>query len=233
MKFERIEKQIWAGRYARIPGEESVFHLKQNADSYKTSILWRIGNERVTCPSADSPAERALADAVADAKRAMGGVGTGAFQINEFGQVLVPSSNLGGRRCLLVGEISQTWHFIDPRDNSVFDLSSVDGYRSGDLWQRPYIGMRYNLSYRNQIYFWNEGEEGGQKCLPERQDVKLIERILAVRGYGRVRFIVNPWGIVLTKKPVPGASQSDEETWEPVYVGRINPATWFEKEVQP
>jgi len=231
MKFERIEKRPWAGRYARIPGEESVFHLKRNADSYKTSILWRIGNERVTCLSVDSPAERALADAVADAKRAMGGAGTGAFQINEFGQVLVPSSNLGGRQRLLVGEVSQTWHFIDPRDNSVFDLSGVDGYSSGDLWQRPYVGMRYNLSYRNQIYFWNESDEGQQKCLPERQDVKLKERIRSVRGYGPVRFIVNPWGIVLTKKPISVASQSDESTWEPVYVGRINPATWFEKEV--
>lgn len=212
MKFEKIEKQIWAGRYARIPGEETVFHLKRNAGSYQTSILWRIGSERVTCPSADSPAEKALADAVADAKRSMGGAGTGAFQINEFGQVLVPSSNLGGQQCLLVGEISGHWHFIDPRDDSVFDLSGVDGYSGGDLWQRPYIGMRYNLNYRNQIYFWKEDDEGGRTCLPEQQDMKLIERILAIRGYGPVRFIVNPWGVILTKKPISGASQSNEST---------------------
>ena len=57
----------------------------------------------------------------------------------------------------------------------------------------------------------------------------LIEALRSIRRYGAVRFIVNPYGLVLTKRP-PAGRWSAEELWEPVFVGKINLDLWFEKE---
>ena len=44
-----------------------------------------------------------------------------------------------------------------------------------------------------------------------------------------MRFLVNPEGVVLTKKS--GKLEPWEpanEDWEPIYVGRVDPKAWFE-----
>ncbi|MBT2989953.1 MAG: hypothetical protein KME65_13445 [Candidatus Thiodiazotropha sp. (ex Ctena orbiculata)] len=230
MKFKRIVMRGWKGRYARIPGDASVLHLKWVDGRYRTSIYWSRDDEIATCVATDSAEEMALAEAVSEAKRTMGGNGGGSFQINEFRQVIVPSSQ-GGMKRLLVGEISGEMGFDYPwEEGYMFDLSDVDGYDSGDIWERPYIGMRFNLSKGSKIYFWQEGREGGQSLYPERQDEELIRKLRAIRSWGAMRFIVNPWGIVLTKRPQQDAWKGDDSAWVPVYVGRINPGNWFKKE---
>ena len=63
---------------------------------------------------------------------------------------------------------------------------------------------------------------------PPHQDQDLIEAIREVRHWGSVKFVVNPFGLVLTKRPE--RQQWDEEKWDPVYVGRIDYQQWFAKE---
>ncbi|MEW8552666.1 MAG: hypothetical protein AB2605_02640 [Candidatus Thiodiazotropha sp.] len=231
MKFKGAPKKIWTGRYARIPGDASVFHLKWADGRYRTAIYWSKEDEVATCVAIDSSDEKALAEAVAEAKRSMGGNGGGSFQINEFGQVVVPSSH-GGFKRLLVGEVSEALHFDYPwEEGYMFNLSDVEGYSSGDVWERPYIGMRFNLTKGSKIYFWQEDEEGGRSLYPAIQDEELIQQLRAIRSWGAMRFIVNPWGVVLTKKPLQDAWKGDDSAWQPVYVGRIDPSKWFQKEV--
>jgi hypothetical protein len=177
----------------------------------------------------DSPAVRQLTDAVTTAKRQLGGTAGGSFQINEFGQVLVPASDNSGRR-LLVGELKGSILFRDPfRDDTIIDLGDVRGLRCGDAWPKPYVGCPYNLNGRSQIYFYRMNGEGGVSEYPPAQDTDLTRALRAVRRAGPVRFIVNPYGVVLTKRPPRGGWQAEEQ-WESVFVGRINLNRWFKKE---
>src|SRR5436309_6758045 len=103
LTFTACRPRPWEGRYARIPGDRSVFHVQTCGGRWCPVILWHREEELGTCAAIDSPAVRRLTEAVTAAKRQLGAAGGGSFQINEFGQVLVPASDNSGRR-LLVGE---------------------------------------------------------------------------------------------------------------------------------
>jgi hypothetical protein len=103
-------------------------------------------------------------------------------------------------------------------------LNAADGMLCGDEWKLPYLGLQYQLSAGSEIYFWREDEERSGKESPPHQDRDLIELLRAIRPNGAVRFIVNHYGLVLTKKPV------GRDQWQAVFVGKINPGKWFSKE---
>ena len=141
----------------------------------------------------------------------------------------MPAPDGRGKR-LLVGEISGPLLFDNPFDGGVIDLSDDSGLEVGEDWNRPYVGLKSNLSARNKLYSWNTTGSYSEKESPPVQHYVLIERIRRIRESNGVRIVVNPWGLVLTKKPVAGRWSSDESTWQPVYVGRIRRDKWFEKE---
>lgn len=223
MKFKKVEIRDWKGRYSRIPGRMSVFHLKKADGRYRVAIYWEKDGDIATCYAVDSASMPAMTGAIAKAKLAMGGKGGGSFQINEFGQILVPSQD--GTRRMLAGEISGKMKFSDPWGGT-FDLSDAGGCVNGDSWKLPYVGMKFNLSKRSEIYLWQ-----GEPLYPYKQDRKLIGDIRKIRRYGAVRFIVGPWGNVLTKRPPDGEwTDDDDSEWDPVYVGKISYDNWFNRE---
>lgn len=227
--FRRVAPREWSGRYARVPGEKCVMHLRSVAGRTAVAVRWDRGDETGWCATVDGSASRDLAGAVLSAKQQLGGGGGGSFVINEFRQVIVPASDGGGRR-LLVGEVVGSLRFHNPFEpDEVFDLAAPSSIKAGDPWDRPYVGMPYHLSKRNELYFWRVDEDGGRKELPVQQDTGLISAIRLIRRFGAVRFLVNHEGIVLTKRPAAEAWQPEEQ-WEPVFVGRIDFPRWFPKE---
>jgi hypothetical protein len=217
-----------ARRYARIPGDCTVFHLHHIGNRLWPVILWEADG-RATCKAVECDAAAKLAASVDRAKRFAGGNGTGSFIINEFGQVLVPASDGSGRR-YLAGRLTGCLLFENPFcPEELIDLGDDDRLQPGDPWKLPYLGMPYNLHRNSTIYFCKEDESGGRTTFPPRQDPGLIRAIRSIRPTGAVRFIVNHAGLVLTKCPPEGRS-TPEESWQPVYVGSITPDLWFEKE---
>lgn len=193
------------------------------------TIEWQTDEGTGTCSAVRCSAAEELAKAVERAKLHAGGGGGGSFVINEFGQVLVPASDGGGRR-FLAGQLEGRLLFENPFDaNDALDLGECSNLHPGDPWKLPYVGFPYNLNGRSQIYFYRVDDEGGKSVFPQRQDASLIQTLRRIRRTGAVRFIVNPAGIVLTKCPE-GENWSPEESWQPVFVGRINRSQWFEKE---
>lgn len=206
-----------------------MFHVQTVEGRWCPVILWQREDELGTCVAIDSPAVRQLTEAVRAAKRQFGGTGGGSFQINEFGQVLVPASD-NSRRRHLAGEVSGAICFKDPfQDEGVIDLGDVAGLRCGDPWHKPYVGCPYNLSGRSRIYFYRIDAVGGVSEYLPAQDIELIGALRTVRRAGPARFIVNPAGVVLTKRPPHGGWRAEEQ-WEPVFVGRICLSRWFDKE---
>lgn len=143
--FAPCEIRPWLGRYNRIEGDQSVLHVQNAGGTASLVIKWRTDGGTGTCVAVESSGTRELVKTVLRAKQQLGGGGGGSFQINEFGQVLVPSSDGRGRR-VIVGEIRGTILFHNPfRDGELIDLSNPGRRRCGDLWTLPYVGMPYNL----------------------------------------------------------------------------------------
>src|SRR5262245_6530638 len=121
-RFKSCRPMIWKGRYARIPGDTSVFHLRQIKGRMRLIIEWDTEEGVAICAALDCDPVKKLTEAVARTKRLAGGSGSGSFIINEFGQVLVPASDGSGRR-YLAGSLEGQLLFENPLDPSkVIDL---------------------------------------------------------------------------------------------------------------
>lgn len=227
--FTPCKIKDWTGRYGRVEGAGSVFRVKTVGGSKKLIITSIRDSTKAICEAQTSLAVNELIKAVIAGKRALGGDAGGSFHVNEFGQVLVPASDGSGKR-VIVGEIKGTILFDDPLTGKHIDLSDCRKLKSGDEWDRPYVGIPYNLSRASRIYFWRTTSAGGSSEYLPVDDDELVNKLRAIRRTGAARFIVNPYGLVLTKKPKNEIWDREEE-WEPVFVGNIKPQCWFKKEV--
>lgn len=222
LRFRPVRPASWQGRYARIPGETTVFHLRYTTDGWWPVVDWTRGDDTGHCWMVDSDDVPALVAGVLAGKRALGVAPGGAFLVNEFGQVLVPASDAEGTSVVLVGECSGPLMFENPFDSArPIDIGG-GGLRPGEPWDRPYIGVPHNLNHRNEICFKDVGPYGHDWLQPPTQDVELIDALRALRPSGFIRFIVTVGGLVVTKV---------EPHWEPRFVGQINHSRWFAKEV--
>ena len=226
--FTPVTPRGWSGRYARIPGNETAFHVRLLGGRWWPSVEWTIEYETGLCPMVDVKGAANLADAVNAGKRFLCGSSGGAFLINEYGQVLVPSQS-GDGSVAMVGECAGSITFQDSlKGSGLFDLTDDRGLVPGTKWELPYMGIVYHLSRWNQIYFWHEGRARSWKVTPPVQDQALIGALRDVRPHGAVRFIVTCGGLILTKVPAGGWRSP---RWESRFVGRIDYKRWFPKEV--
>lgn len=226
--FEACSPSPWHGRYARIPGDCTALHLVHVGGRLWPVLRWEFDG-RGTCEAVNCAAARALAAAVARAKRFAGGAGHGSFQINEFGQVLVPASD-GGGRCFLAGRLTGRLLFDNPFcPEEPIDLGDNSRLQPGDPWKLPYVGIPHNLHRNGWIYFYKRDADGGSMEMPPRQDEGLIGSLRRLRPRKPVRFIVTHGGLVVTKCPLDERQQS-EDSWHPVYVGAITRSKWFTQE---
>lgn len=230
--FKACNINPWCGRYNRIPGQTTTFKIKFSIEKQAFWPIneWNRFDETLFCPACETTSRgiEDLVEAVNEAKISISGNPGGIFVINEFGQVVAPSS-WGDVKRLLVGEVEGVLLFENPSDGSIIDLSDDTGLQISDLWEKPYIGVKYNLNRSSNIYYYSYCSEQNKSEYLPKQDDELIKKLRKVRRYGAVRFIVNQHGIVLTKIPE-GEYCKDEDKWIPVYVGRINYNLWFKKE---
>ncbi len=226
--FLPIRPRRWTGRYARIPGDTTVFHVRLLGKGWSPCVEWVIGDETAVCPMASVDSARALAGAVNAAKQILGGSAGGAFLVNEHRQVLVPSP-FGDGDVAWVGECAGRIAFHNSfAGGGLFDLAEDQGLTLGDAWNLPYLGIPHHLSGRSELYFWNQRQYGGWKVTPPVQDNSLVDALRTLRPQGPVRFVVNPAGLVLTRVQV---GNWENPRWEPRFVGRIDYRRWYAKEV--
>ena len=225
--FIPIPPRHWSGRYARIPGDTTAFHARLIGGRWWPIVEWTVGDETAQCPMAVADCAGDLAEAVNAGKRFLNGAAGGSFLIDEYGQVLVPDPS-GDGDVAIIGECAGRMVFDDSlRGHGQFDLTDDLRLKTGDRWERPYVGVPYNLSQGNEIYFWHKGRSGSWKTTPPVQDDSLIDALRSIRPYGPVRFIATVGGLILTKVPI-GDWKSLQ--WEPRFVGRIDYKKWFQKE---
>src|SRR5436190_9904987 len=56
-----------------------------------------------------------------------------------------------------------------------------------DPWERPYVGLQYQLSRYDELYCWHEDATGGTKLHPPSQDTAMIGAQLRPAGRVLVR----------------------------------------------
>lgn len=216
--FKALPQPVqWTGRYNRIPGKEPVFKAGVDGSALAYWKPWNSG-EILTSGFVDAPGVRPMVIAINRAKELHAGQAGGSFQINEFGQVICPIVSSSGR--YWVGDVTGVPSFADPRDGkSTFELRLPPSTNAGTPWERPYIGMKFNLDANDSVYFQEEDGDTKRKIRISKADPNLIRRLRQVRGSGQaIRFIVNLHGVVITKT---------EPAWQPVFVGYIDPGLWF------
>ena len=225
-RFRACTPTLWKGRYTPIITKESAYHVRWHGSGHwRIVVEWSDPPHTASCWAKEEGDIPRLAEAISHAKEQMTGQGGGGFRINEYGQVIVPVMNSPAK--YLVGEVEGRMALENPLGKPpVFHLWDDQGLQPGSPWDRPYIGIEYHLSRWDQLYFWRAGEVSEAKDVPPAQDKELIDHIRTVRLWGGVRFRVNEYGIVLTKAP----PKSVGESWQSVYVGRIDPGKWFPKE---
>jgi hypothetical protein len=227
-EFQEYQPMRWNGRYARVMGDSAVFHLRHTDGRLWPVLVWETDAGVALCRAINCPATIGLVTAVARAKRHAGGDGGGSFLIDEYGRVIVPASDGGGRR-FLAGRLNGRLLFENPLfPEEPIDLSDDEILKNGDPWKRPYVGIPYHLHSGGGIYFYQQDEQGGRSIYPPQQDFELIRAIRNLRPYGPVRIVVTPGGLVLTKIPS-GIRAQSEDRWQPVFVGTINFNFWFER----
>ncbi|WP_339945895.1 hypothetical protein [Thermodesulfovibrio sp.] len=182
----------------------------------------KFNNEEHICWATEDRGIKYLTDGVNEGKRFLtpGHNGGGSFLINEYKQVIVPSSE-GDSRRVIVGQITGDIKFY--LENNILDLKTLKKMEPGILWERPYIGIPYNLSASNRIYFKRDSEDGTEIEYLKNEYAELIKNLRKIRPYGAVRFIVNPYGLVLTKINI-------DNTWKSVFVQKLDYDKWFPME---
>jgi hypothetical protein len=216
----RRSLQEWHGFYSRIPGEQSAWHVRQRLGQWGACVLWiqRDGN-LWTCWVADHRLCSELGSAVNEAKGFLGASPGGSFHVNEFRQILVPARDSDGR-IAVAGVLEGDVEFISPDGDRVNFTGA--GAKCGDVWQAPYVGMKFRLSRmpNNRVSRSRVGRDGEFQEWPPTQDGELIRRLRSLRGASGGRFVVTHEGTVITKcETING--------WSPTFVGRIDPSRWF------
>ncbi|HBF99998.1 MAG TPA: hypothetical protein DDW87_00290 [Firmicutes bacterium] len=214
----------WEGRYNRIAGDLSVFHVVRKGRGFVIQALVKTWEGKVIYEAVPNQNVKEMTEAINEVKSRHNGQSGGSFLLNEFGQVLVPTIS---KQRFCVGHTTGVMLLRNLDTQDIIDLSNDTGLETGDPWELPYVGMVYNLNGRSQLYYWNEATQESEK--PPAQDRDLIAKIRSVRRSGSIRLVVNPYGVVSTKVPR-GVFDPDEDTWEPVYIGRVDYNKWFAKE---
>ncbi len=221
--FIRCTHREWNGRYRITKADENVFHIKYNRDfsEWWPYVSLVNGYDIGYCPALELGDVRKLVNYINMVKLKYHFGEGGSFIINEFHQVIVPTI---GDEKVLVGEINGKILFKNVFNDEEIDLSDTAGISSGDPWTKPYIGTVFNYNPRSGILF--QEKKGAHKEYPTKKDLDLENKLYNIRNGDYCRFLVNPWGVVLTKK-TPYLYNGE---WQPVYVGRINYDSWFDKE---
>ena len=218
ISFESCNPVKWEGFY-RIPaGRETRYHASANDQLY---FEWKDSGYNFKCPAEDDAGVDQLVSAVNNLKEQKAGQRGGGFIINEFGQVIVPYFGMNDYP-YLVGTCDGSLYFEDPWDDDDMLTLNVSGYSHGDKWDLPYLGIKYNLSNNDKIYFIEQSHIGQDFIYLDKNYISLVKLLRKIRPFGGATFIVNTYGHIVMKKKI------STKNWEAIYVAKLDYDKWYD-----
>lgn len=131
----------WTGASPAQVRKDGKYRIVSGPDGYEIQVIYRINSrERALLATSD---HEDLVDLVNDAKVRLTGQRGGAFYINEYRDVLVPSPD-GDGTSYWIGTFDGLLSFeLDPA--TVITPKAPAGLQPGDLWPGPRVGIAYTL----------------------------------------------------------------------------------------
>lgn len=215
--FKPFDKPItWEWNYDKPVGKEACFHVSVNN---VIRICQNQYDDSCVFEAVMTPELKTLAKAINDCKLKNSGARRkgGSFCINEFGTVIVPLAPRGRvfKKPLAIGQWTGDMYFEDDYGD---EFSLDPDLDVGDVWELPYLGMKYRLSRWDEFYYIKRDEDEEEVIKAPVHDRQLINALRSIRDDGGLTFLVNYHGNVLVK---------EEDSWEPYYAGKIDLNKWF------
>ncbi|KLR59936.1 hypothetical protein IMCC26207_110175 [Actinobacteria bacterium IMCC26207] len=209
---------IYPGNIPANVGKDAKYSVVSGADGYEVRLVYRVSKrEKQLLTTAAHPNLVEMVNAV---KKEHNGTPGGAFYINEFLDVLVPTADSG---CYFAGTYRETLAF-DMEGTKVSALSP-EGLEPGDEWPGPRVGIRYKLKAggRDISYTRKDGSRETEHCLSDVHDstqaAALAKRIARVKGDSGGRIYLNEAAEFFGPPSDPG---------DPfVYLGPLGDDLWF------
>jgi len=189
--------------------------------SMEVRLVYNVGRGERALLTTEHHGE--LVEMVNCTKVALGGQPGGAFYINEYMHVLVPSTSAAG--CFYAGTYEKPLRFAF--DGEIVEARAPEGLRPGQPWSGPHVGIKYTLNAGgNDIYFRKTTRWGDKQVLlsescgnPGRAR-DLASRLAQVKGHGGGGFYINEIGEFFA--PVQSAG-----SLEYLYLGHLGESAWY------
>lgn len=199
--------------------KDAKYSVVHGDDGFEVRLIFRLNAREKALLTTKHHDE--LVEQVNAVKREHNGVEGGAFYINEFMDVLVPTTN---GRTYFAGTYQHLLEF-ELDDDVVISPKAGPDLRPGDVWPGPHVGIRYTLKAN--------GRDIGYKFKPspriEREELlsdhhgadaaaELATRLIAVKGQSG-RIYINECGEFFSPPPDLGG--------EYLYLGGLDEDLWF------
>ena len=164
---------------------------------------------------------------VNEVKLSLGQPANGAFYINEYSQVIVPT--LSSDRYYCAGQYEQRLQFEMEGNILSGDPVDLDGnpLASGDSWDGPHPGIPYTLmAGRDDIRYTTRPRPQVERRVRLSKEIggdraeAVARSIRKVKGFLGGRFYVNEFQTIF-------APVSEGREWRYVYIGQLDMENWF------
>jgi hypothetical protein len=203
----------YPGRVPSNVNKDAKYSIKHVRDGMEVTVLYPVGpGERELLATAD---HAALVEMVNAVKVAANGAPGGSFYINEFRDVIVPSTS---GVAYFAGIYEPTLEFN--LEGAIVSAKAAAGLRPGNLWPGPRAGVAYVLAAGgNDIYYMEETGSRQKKILlsqlcDEASARALAQRLAKIKGTAGGRIYIN----------------EECEIFDPatnVYLGSLDDDPWF------
>lgn len=204
---------VYPGRAPSNVSKDAKYSIKHGSAGMEVTLLYQIGPRERELLATTHHGQ--LVDAVNEVKTAANGVPGGAFYINEFHDVIVPSTS---GTVYFAGFYDQPLEFN--LDGKIVSAVAPASLKPGDEWPGPLAGVAYVLTAgADDIYYKHkQGRRETQVCLSDSCGVSralhLAQRLARVKGTAGGRIYINEQG----------------EFFDPatnIYLGSIEDDPWF------
>jgi len=207
---------IYPGLAPSNVSKDAKYSIRSGREGYEVQLLYRVSSRERALLAHDGHQE--LVEMVNAIKEEVAGAPGGAFYINEFSDVLVPS----GDGCWFAGIYEDVLEF--DFDGELVS-PAADGLRPGEEWTGPHVGIRYTLmAGGNDIkYELKDGRVIREHRLSDTagEDAArdLARRLAAVKGNDGGRIYINECGNFFSPPRDGGVDH--------VFLGGLDEDLWF------
>lgn len=220
----------YEGRWPSNVAKDAKYTVRSSGDGvYKVSLLYRVNSGDEYLLATNEHEE--LVNMVNAIKRATSGSDGGAFYINEYHHVLVPTQD---RKVYFAGEYSTYVEFVFG-DGRIGPRAS-DGLKPGDPWHGPHVGIAYTLAAGgNDLYHEVRMTDAHNQEFTRKTKLSdvvgaptakgLANRLASTKGSAGGRVYLNEASEFFSPASTPGGDF--------VYLGHLDPDEWFPEPATP